>query len=247
MKADPFAQLKLLDVQALDSRLLRLRHQATHLPELAEIDRIQAARTATAGRAADAQIKVDDLTVAQKKADQDVEAVKLRSDRDHQRIDSGAIANPKDLAAMQRELVTLANRIGVLEDEELEVMEALEEATGTLAGLTAELAGFDTQLDALKAARDEKLAAISVEVAMVEAERGLLVVDLPDDLTALYDKLRGQYGGLGAAELRARACGGCMLALDSAELSAIRTKSSDEVVRCENCSRILVRTSESGL
>lgn len=247
MKADPFAQLKLLDVQALDSQLLQLRHQSSSLPELAQIAQIQSSRADIAGQAADAQIEVDDLTVAQKKADSDVEAVKSRRQRDQQRMDSGAISSPKDLEAMQRELVTLGKRIEVLEDEELEIMEALETASGTLESLKGQLAGFDRELADLTAAKDEKLSEIGARSGEIGAERDLLSADLPADLTALYDKLRGQYGGVGAAELRARACGGCMLTLDPAELSSIRSKPSDEVIRCENCSRILVRTAESGL
>jgi predicted nucleic acid-binding Zn-ribbon protein len=59
--------------------------------------------------------------------------------------------------------------------------------------------------------------------------------------------LREQKGGVGAAELRARQCGGCRLGLDASELSRIRGLPEDEVVRCEECQRILVRTEESGL
>jgi predicted nucleic acid-binding Zn-ribbon protein len=64
---------------------------------------------------------------------------------------------------------------------------------------------------------------------------------------ALYDRLRNSKGGVGAAALRARECGGCRLSLDNAELAVIRKAPSDEVIRCEECQRILVRTSESGL
>jgi hypothetical protein len=38
-----------------------------------------------------------------------------------------------------------------------------------------------------------------------------------------------------------------MLDLDHAELATIRAAADDDVIRCEECSRILVRTSESGL
>jgi len=81
----------------------------------------------------------------------------------------------------------------------------------------------------------------------VAAARGPVVADLPADLLALYEKLREQKGGVGAAELRQRRCGGCQLTLDNAEIAAIKARAVDEVVRCEECSRILVRTAESGL
>ena len=88
---------------------------------------------------------------------------------------------------------------------------------------------------------------IDAELAKLAAERGPIVEGMPADLLALYDRLRAAKGGVGAAALRARQCSGCMLSLDNAELAVIRSASTDEVLRCEECQRILVRTSESGL
>ena len=79
----------------------------------------------------------------------------------------------------------------------------------------------------------------------VRAGRSLALT--PDELLALYVKLREQKGGVGAAALRARTCGGCMLTLDATILKDIAARPEDDVVRCEECSRILVRTKESGL
>jgi predicted nucleic acid-binding Zn-ribbon protein len=69
---------------------------------------------------------------------------------------------------------------------------------------------------------------------------------MPEDLMALYERLREQKG-IGAALLRARQCGGCNMTLDASELSRIKAAPADEVIRCEECQRILVRTDESGL
>ena len=74
-----------------------------------------------------------------------------------------------------------------------------------------------------------------------------MAAELPDDLLSLYDRLRESKGGVGAALLRAKSCGGCMLDIDNAELATIRAAADDDVIRCEECSRILVRTSESGI
>ncbi len=64
---------------------------------------------------------------------------------------------------------------------------------------------------------------------------------------ALYEKLRAQKGGVGAAALRRRECGGCRLDPERLGPRHHRQQPSDEVVRCEECNRILVRTGESGL
>lgn len=234
-------------MQELDSRADQLRHQRKSLPELAEIATLEGKRTDVENLARDARILVDDLITEQKKVDQDVEAVKTRRTRDRDRMDQGLITNPKDLERMQHELESLERRITSLEDDELEVMERLEEAQGELTKLEGMVAEADEQLVALAATRDEKLATIEQELSGVIGQRGPAAEGLPEDLLKLYDRLREQKGGVGAAELRARQCGGCRLGLDASELSRIRGLAEDEVVRCEECQRILVRTPESGL
>ena len=109
------------------------------------------------------------------------------------------------------------------------------------------MADADERLGVLVAERDRRTAEIDAELTSITAERGPMVQDVPDDLLALYDKLRQSKGGVGAAELRARQCGGCRLTLDNSEISQIKAAPSDLVIRCEECQRILVRTSESGL
>ena len=234
-------------MQELDSRADQLRHQRANLPEIAEIATLQGKRTDVENMARDARIVVDDLTTEQQKVDADVEAVRARRVRDRDRMDQGLITNPKDLERMQHELESLERRIASLEDDELEVMEKLEEAQAELAKLEAMVAEVDEQTAALAATRDEKLAGIEEQLAQVTADRGPAAEGLPADLLALYDRLREQKGGVGAAELRARQCGGCRLGLDASEISRIRGLPEDEVVRCEECQRILVRTPESGL
>ncbi len=247
MKADPNAQLRLLDVQNLDARVDLLRHQRAHLPELAEIATLAASRAEVEDQRRDQQIVVDDLAAAQRKADLDVEAVKTRRTRDRDRMAQGLITNPKDLDRMQHELESLERRIGVLEDEELEIMEQLEEAQAGLDELVQRVAASDERLAALEAARDEKLGALDRELAEVGAERAPAVAEIPDDLLALYEKLRTSKGGVGAAVLTQRRCSGCQLGIDNAELGVIAATPADQVVRCEECSRILIRTAESGL
>ena len=247
MKADPFAQLKLLDVQAIDARADQLRHQRASLPEIAEIATLTTSRGDLVDQARDQQIAVDDLSAAQKKADADVEQVKARRVRDRDRMDQGLINSPKDLERMQHELDSLERRITTLEDEELEVMEQLEEAQGALDQLQRQVAEVDERLAALVAERDRRTAEIDAELSGLTADRGPKVEDVPADLLALYDRLRVSKNGVGAAELRARQCGGCRLTLDNSELSQIKAAPSDLVIRCEECQRILVRTSESGL
>jgi predicted nucleic acid-binding Zn-ribbon protein len=190
---------------------------------------------------------VEDLTAEQAKVDADVEQVKSRRTRDRDRMDQGLVSNPKDLQRMQHELESLERRITSLEDQELEVMERLEEAQKSHAELSAQVVEADERLAALTRTRDERSAALDADLAQVQSARAPMTDGMPEDLLSLYDRLREQKGGVGAAALRARECGGCRLSLDPAELTRIRAAPMDDVIRCEECQRILIRTSESGL
>lgn len=230
----------------LDSQIGRLRHQLASLPEQQQIQALEKTRAEQTDRVRDARILVDDLTREQRKADADVEQVKARRERDRSRIDQGLVTNPKDLQRMNHELESLERRISDLEDVELDVMERLEAAQEELARGTRELEEAEQQIAELAESRDRKAGETGVELERVAGDRQTAVADLPEDLLGLYEKIRDKWG-VGAAALRARQCGGCQLTLNAADLSVIAKAPVDEVVRCEECTRILVRTPESGL
>ena len=234
-------------MQQLDIRLDALRHQLDTIPEVARLRELATKRHETEGRERDLRVEVSDLTDEQKKADRDVEAVKTRRERDQQMLDSGAVTNPKDAERMLHELESLARRISDLEDVEIEVMERLEEAQASLQNASHDLTEIDEQAAVLAKARDERAGDVQRQLDEASAEREQTVVEVPEDLLALYTKLREQKGGVGAAALRAKQCEGCRLTLDASILRDIAIAPADDVLRCEECGRILVRTAESGL
>jgi predicted nucleic acid-binding Zn-ribbon protein len=236
----------LLDLAAIDARIDLLTHQLATIPEAAQLAALAAGNTALVDRVRDARILVDDLTKEQKRADNDVESVKTRRERDRSRMDQGLITNPKDLQRMVHELESLERRISNLEDEELEVMERLEAAQMELGFASAEVEESNDKREPLEAARAERAASIEKELAVAKGDRTWATSDLPADLLALYERIRAKQI-IGAAELRRRECGGCRLTLNALEMAAIAKLPADEVVRCEECDRILVRTAESGL
>jgi uncharacterized protein len=79
------------------------------------------------------------------------------------------------------------------------------------------------------------------------SRRNAIAAQEPPELLDLYEKLRAQHGGVGAAALRRGRCEGCHLSLNTVDLNSIRAAAPDEVLRCEECRRILVRNAESGL
>lgn len=157
------------------------------------------------------------------------------------------MTSPKDLENLQKEIASLARRQGDLEDVVLEVMERRESAQERAGELGERLASVQSKIDDATSRRDRAAGELDSEAASVTKEREVVAASIPADLLKLYDKLREKEGGVGAAKLFQRRCEGCRLELNITELNEVRAAAPDAVVRCENCRRILVRTSESGL
>jgi predicted nucleic acid-binding Zn-ribbon protein len=246
VKADPEAQRRLLDLQAIDTALAQLAHRRRTLPEHAELDKLARELSAVQDEQVRAQVAVDDLDRDIARLEKDVDQVRTRKDKDQARLDSGR-GPARELEALQHELVSLNRRQTELEDAELELMEQREQAQSTVDEVAQRLGAARERRAELERSRDEVLAQLAKDEEFRNAGRAPLVADLPADLIALYDRIRESSGGIGAALLRGGRCEGCRLELSGAERALVRGAAPDEVIRHEECRRILVRTAESGL
>ncbi len=246
VKASPEEQLRLLELAALDAELGRLDHRRHGLPELAEVQRLEARAAELRDGIVTAETEIGDLAREQNKAEGDVEQVRARVDRDRKRLDAGHVSSPRELENLQSEIESLHRRQSDLEEIVLDVMERREAVDNRLASLSTEQARLSGEHEDAAARRDAALADIAARAGELGERREGIAAGVPADVLALYEKLREQHG-VGAAALRRGRCEGCHLALGTVDLNRIRAADPDEVLRCEECRRILVRTPESGL
>lgn len=237
--------MTLLEVQRHDLEVDRARHRRATLAEAARVTELEAAAKAMDDDITRAAVEVSDLEAEQRKADADVDLVRQRSEKDRVLLDT--INDAKQLSNLQHELESLARRQSELEDVELEVMERLEAAQKSHTALLAQREALAGELADARTARDNALADLDDEERIARAAREAAAQGVPADLLALYDKLRADNGGIGAAALHRGRCEGCRIELTPVDLGRIREAPPAEVIRCEECRRILVRTAESGL
>lgn len=244
MTSAPVAdQLRLLEVQALDTRAAQIAHARASHPARAALDAAAARLAEVEERVVVARTAVGDTRRELAKAESDVEQVRARAQRDQARLDSGAVS-VKDVQALSAELEALARRQSDLEDAELEVMERLEEQESVLATLTAEHEEARAAQEEAAAELERAVADLDAQAEAVAAERVERAEGLDAGLLALYDRLRAQLGGLGVAPLRGRRCEGCRLELNPSDVARIQAAPPEQVVRCEECGRILVRAGD---
>lgn len=247
VKASPDAQLRLLELADLDAELGRLDHRRRTLPETAELERLTARNAQIKDAITRADTDLADLDREQARAERDVDQVRVRIDKDQERLDGGKVSSARELESLQSEVVSLRRRQGDLEEIVLELMERREAAQAARDAAGAEQQTAAAEIAAVTASRDAALAEIDEQATKASQARASIAAGVPAELVALYDKLRDTHGGVGAAMLRRGRCEGCHVSLSTVDLNAIRSAPPDEVVRCEECRRILVRTAESGL
>jgi len=245
VKADPAVQRRLLDLAGVDGELARLAHRRRTLPEHAALTAADSAVRAAKDALVEIETRAGDLDRDIRRLERDVEAVRARTERD-QKILASAGVGAKQAGDLQHELDTLARRQGVLEDEQLEVMEQREALGMDVAHAGRVLAEAEHEQRAVTERRDTALLDIDAGEAGRVRDREQIVATLPADLLAEYERRRAR-GGTGAALLRERRCGACRLELDRTAMAALRAAPPDEVVHCEECGTVLVRTPESGL
>lgn len=243
MKADQAAQKRLLDLQAADTTIAQLNHRKQALPEHAAIADGKTERTRLVSDLVGARTRVSDLQAEADKAEADLVPVRERRARDQQRLDDGVVNEAKSIGVLTDEIAHLDRRISDLEDTELQAMEDLDAANVTEQELSTRVAELEASVRALIASRDEQLGRLDADLGTQQRTRDGIAAELPADLLALYDRIRARAGGLAAVELKGRRCSGCQIEVTPSALAEYGAAAADDVLRCEECERILVRSS----
>ena len=246
MNAEPADQQRLLDLQGLDSKLDQLAHRRRTLPQLAEVQSLETKVGQLRDVHAVSAAADSDLVREQRKAEADVDQVLARAERDRKLLASGS-GSAKDLENIQHELESLAKRQSALEDVVLEVMEKVESSATRTAKLAADRSEAEAERERAAHALAAEQAGVDKDVEFARGQREVLAKQLPADLLAFYDKLRGQYDGVAVAAIVRKRCQACHVELDISEVNAAKAAPPDLLLRHDSCRRILVRTADSGL
>ena len=240
MKAAHEAQAALLTLVDLDAKVKVAETRKRKLPEHEQLNSLNAQRRTLADEATKAATRASDTETAMARTEADLETARTRLRRDQQRIDDGVVNDARSITSLQDEIAHLTGRVAELEDVQLEQMMAIEDDRKAADDATKAKTDIETQMRALIASRDEAVKTADDEIADLLAQRNALTTGLPAELVALYDK--ASRAGSGAAEFKAGRCAGCGLMVDALARRAAEEAPADEVIRCPECGRILVRS-----
>lgn len=229
---------RILHLQELDSSIDRLVARSEELEEGEELRAAGLKVQELEDRVGEIRLALDSQRREQERLETEVASLDAKVGAEERRLYDGSVANPKELASIQAEVSSLRNRKGRIEDEVLEQMERREEMEGRLPPLESELAEARENLANLDSELAEELGQTKQSLAELRGEREALALEFDEELLELYEDLRAQKRGIGAAALENGVCSGCHQKLSPLELE--RIKHAEGIRRCEYCRRILV-------
>jgi len=240
MKATPAHQGLLMQLQKLDTEIHQLNFKLKSLPEHEQITAIHSRLEHAAVELKVVETELEDVSIDLRRSEVDVEAVTMRMEKDEKRLNAG-LGTPKELEQTQHELATLAKRKAELEDGELEIMMRHDGVTKRVDELKSDEEGLKKLELELNIRIENATTELNVLIAKAAEDRMKLAPQIDKALLDIYEKVRESQGGIGAALLIGNKCDGCHLQINAVELERIKTLADDDVLRCEECRRILVR------
>lgn len=240
VEASRQALLELLELQKIDSAIDRLTSKLNNLPEQEHLDALEERQRTLEGQTGEREAALDEVVARQRKLDTEVENVGKKIAHEEARLNSGDVANPRELSAIGAEIESLKRRRIRFEDDDLEVMEERENLERELKGLTAELEALRTEVAEAIVKRDAAGGQVGEELAKAKERKDAWVPRIDPELLSFYNDLRRSKHGVGAAALQGHMCLGCHMQLPAQEVARVRANKG--MSRCDECGRILVVT-----
>jgi predicted nucleic acid-binding Zn-ribbon protein len=228
----------LLALQELDLAIDRAVAREAALRAGEELRARQREADAAEGDLGELGLKLDELGRDASRFEHEIDSLTRKAADEERRLYDGSIANAKELESLQHDIANLKRRRSDREDELLALMEIREGVEAEAASARERSDALRAQLDRVAAEGEAELGRLEDELAGRRAEREALAPSIDPELLELYEDLRRQKKGVGAAALVDGVCQGCHEQLSAVELD--RLKRTDGVRRCEHCRRILV-------
>jgi len=222
---------KLVELQAIDLELVRLKAQLAAIPKT--IERIDA-------QLATVRKRVDDVRAAIKAG----EADKREFEREIQALNekvykfrgqSSSIKNNEQYKALLSEIAHAESEIGNYEEKVLEVMLNADSLHSQLAAVEVALITESAEVQSQKTAVEKAGDADRAAVAEAEARRATLRQGIDETLLLTYDRIL-KSRGFAMAEVMEHRCMACQFMLRPQVVSNVRA---GEVVNCDSCGRML--------
>lgn len=216
---------------------LEIRAKKQRLGEVVRAQKETAELIAARTRLETAESTLSEWQKQRNELNQELESLNSKAKQTENRLYSGNVKNPKEMADLQQSLAAMGRRRQALEEEMLEAMIMVEEAEGeretAVANHNRIKSEWETSQQDLSAEQNQLALALGKLMEQSAAVRGRL----SGDLLSEYDHLSQRNNGEAMALLKLNRCQGCQLTV-SANIAKLVQQG--QLVNCGSCGRILL-------
>ncbi len=228
----------LLELQATDHRVRKVRHQLDDLPEQQQLEAVLATVGELDRQHDDVRVELERASSRQRQLEREIEVLSERRDIERARLYDGSVGNAREMKAVEAEVETTTRRIDEHEELLLEVLEQVEELESTAAQLVADGEQARARAAALETERDAAAKHLLAELGELEADRQRRAEQLPPALLSRYEAAAERAGGTGVGKLVDTSCTACRLTMSRADVGELLA--GPPLTTCPQCRRLLV-------
>ena len=216
---------------------LQIDHCTNRIKELDQLLKDNGKVREAEKSASDSDSETVKIRLLVKKAEETVDAQRIKIELNEASLYSGKIRNPKELQDLQNDIASLKRYLSVLEDEQLNAMLALEESEAKFKKAFSILAEAQAQFINQTADLAGEKSKLIDNLQRLMGERDAALKPLSAESIAIYKRLRGQKRGIAIALAEDGACTACGSELRPEEMQSAR--SPNNIIYCSSCGRIL--------
>jgi len=153
------------------------------------------------------------------------------------------VKSNKEYHALQKEIDTIKENMGTIEEEILLLMDEIEQYDVDLKRTHTRVAKHIEELEKKIAVHEGRLVEIPKLLEEKNTEKGELKKGIDSDLLQRYESTKSQRGGLGVVQVENGICMGCRLEIPPQQYNLILKN--EDIYTCPNCHRILFYAGEA--
>ncbi|MFM2238522.1 MAG: hypothetical protein RL389_869 [Actinomycetota bacterium] len=230
-------QQALLELARLELELSRTNSALRVLDKNVEVGAARDAQLESAESLLDAHAKLERLQGELTKVLADIELVNQRIVQDQ--LKAKAVNSERELKAVEAELESLATRKGLLEDNQLNLLQEIEDSAKSIELLTETRSELNQKLEVLLRQVQDQVDSLGAQATELGNRRESVAKEISGSLLEAYR--RKAERGMPVGQTLGRDCSACRLAINGVEFDAMMALPEDALPTCPNCDAFIIR------
>lgn len=227
----------LLQVQAMDHRIVQLEYRRQQLPERAAADVAKKALDFARAQVKKNEKRQGDITGEINRLE--LRGKELDTKKMKYEAQLKSVIAMREVEALQHEIAGVNAEHSSLDDAELLLLDENETLDTALATSRDGMPHVESAANTAVAALGSAIAVLDADIAAAHAERSSLAALADADSMALYESVRARMSSAAVAEITKGSCGGCHTSMSPKEQAELKKVADTPDAVCPYCGCLL--------